>query len=104
MLGGVVNNGFIRFQGGGSVCGGGNDISITSLSSPTTVPWSGSGTFILNDVSVQDQTGSITAYSSTNVSGNNWTFVNSCPAYSNRSVSNVTGGSNFTGGATFRSN
>ncbi len=104
LLGGVVNNGYIRFQGGGSVCGGGNDISITSLSSPTTVPWSGSGTFILNDVSVQDQTGSITAYSSTNVSGNNWTFNPSCPAYSNRSVDRITGGSRITGGTTLRSN
>lgn len=84
-LGGTfVNNGEVIMQGNGATCGDADAISITSTVGATQRAWSGSGTFTMNDVSVQDQGGSaaITVYSGTSVSGNdtNWTFDAVCPA------------------------
>lgn len=102
-IGGLTNNGFVRFQGGGAICGGSDSLAITAggLSTPT---WSGSGTFIINDATVQDMQGSITAYNSTNGGNTNWTFNPSCPPYSNRTSTKVNGGTKITGGTKLRSN
>lgn len=83
LAGNVSNSGNIRFMSNGT-CGGTDDISIAS-STGVQRTWSGSGTYLFHDVTVQDQGGSaaITAYSSTSTSGNgvNWTFSGAaCPA------------------------
>ena len=84
LAGNVSNTGNIRFMSSGT-CGGTDSISITSSSAGFQRTWSGAGTYLFHDVTVQDQGGSsaITAYSSTSVSGNggNWTFSGgACPA------------------------
>lgn len=84
LAGNVSNSGNIRFMSSGT-CGGSDSISIASSSAGVQRTWSGSGTYLFHDVTVQDQGGSaaITAYSSTSVSGNggNWTFSGAaCPA------------------------
>lgn len=84
LAGNVSNSGNIRFMSNGT-CGGSDSISIASSSAGVQRSWSGSGTYLFHDVTVQDQGGSaaITAYSSTSVSGNgvNWTFSGAaCPA------------------------
>ena len=77
----VTNNGTINFNGGGSSCGDADTLYIRSTAASQR-SWSGSGTFNIQDASVQYQAGSasITVYSGTNVSNNgaNWTF-DSCP-------------------------
>jgi hypothetical protein len=84
ILGGSFDNsGSVTFQGNGASCGQTDDISITSTSGGSARSWTGSGAFNMNDVSVQDQNGSvaITVYSGASVSGNgaNWTFNSVCP-------------------------
>lgn len=84
LAGNVSNSGNIRFRSNGT-CGGTDSISIASSSAGVQRTWSGSGTYLFHDVTVQDQGGSaaITAYSSTSVSGNgvNWTFSGAaCPS------------------------
>ena len=84
LAGNVSNSGNIRFMSSGT-CGGTDSVSITSSSSGVQRTWSGTGTYLFHDVTVQDQGGSatITAYSSTSVSNNggNWTFSGgACPA------------------------
>lgn len=84
LAGNVSNSGNLRFLGNGT-CGGADSISIASSSAGVQRTWSGAGTYLFHDVTVQDQGGSsaITAYSSTSVSGNggNWTFSGgACPA------------------------
>jgi hypothetical protein len=82
LAGGVSNSGTISFDGSGGSCGNTDTIAITSTASPTQFTWSGSGTFAIYDVTAQDQAGSITAYNSTNISNNSWTFVTACPTFS----------------------
>lgn len=48
--------------------------------------------------------GSVTAYSSTNNGNTNWVFNAGCPAYSNRSTVNVTGGTKISAGTKLKSN
>lgn len=80
-------------------------LAITSSSPGTARTWSGSGTFVLNDLDVSDQSGSMTAYNSNNNnSSSTWTFNSSCPAYSNRGIVSVSGGVTIQGGTTIRSN
>lgn len=84
LAGNVSNSGNIRFRSSGA-CGGSDSISIASSSGGSQRSWSGTGTYLFHDVTVQDQGGSatITAYSSTSTSGNggNWTFSGAaCPA------------------------
>ena len=85
LSGGVSNSGTITFNANGNGCGQNDDISITSSVPATQRAWSGSGTFNLTDVSVQDQGGTaiIGVRSGTSVSGNgpNWPFVSQCSAY-----------------------
>lgn len=78
-------------------------LAITSSSPGTARTWSGSGTYVLNDLNVTDQSGSLTAYNS-NSDGSGWTFTSGCPAYSNRSSSKITGGAKITGGTKLKSN
>lgn len=47
--------------------------------------------------------GIVTAYNSTNTGNNTWTFNPSCPAYSNRTDTKVTGGTKITGGTKLKS-
>ncbi len=54
--GSVINNGTIDFDGGGAGAGGADTISIRSTVAGTQRDWSGSGTFEMDDVDVQDQT------------------------------------------------
>ncbi|HEY6120442.1 MAG TPA: DUF4214 domain-containing protein, partial [Pyrinomonadaceae bacterium] len=78
--GGVVNNGTIGFNSGGSFCGDPDDIAITSPLPGNA--WSGSGTFMLTDVTVSNQAGTapITVLSGTNAGNNgaNWTISSDC--------------------------
>jgi len=89
--GGVVNNGRIGFNSGGSPCGDPDDISITSPLPGNA--WSGSGIFLLTDVTVSNQAGtaSITALSSTDAGNNgaNWTISAACggPSASDGTIS-----------------
>lgn len=83
LSGGVSNAGTITFDGGGGGCGvGGDPILIRSSSSGTQRAWSGTGTFSMSDVDVQDQAGTaiITVFSGTNSgnNGSNWVFINAC--------------------------
>jgi len=79
LAGSVSNAGVITIQGNGTTCAQAIVVSITSTSSGVQRAWSGTGTFNINDVSVQDQGGTagISAKSSTDVSGNgaNWVFM-----------------------------
>lgn len=78
-LGGdVTNTGTIILDGSGIGCGGGNSIIVQSNSPGAARSWSGSGYFSVQDLVVTDQTGPLTAYSSTQGSGATWTFINSC--------------------------
>ena len=53
--GGVINNGMIGFNSGGSPCGDADDISITSPAPGNA--WTGGGIFMLTDVTVSNQAG-----------------------------------------------
>lgn len=78
-LGGdVANSGTIILDGSGIGCGGSNSIIVQSSSPGAARSWSGSGYFEVQDVVVTDQTGPLTAYSSTQGSGATWTFINTC--------------------------
>jgi peptidase C25-like protein len=82
-LGGNVSNaGTIELDGGGPACGDADSILIRSSSSGTQRLWSGTGTFRLQDVDVQDQAGTATivVFSGTNTGDNgaNWTFSAGC--------------------------
>ncbi|NTV30967.1 hypothetical protein HGA91_03260 [candidate division WWE3 bacterium] len=74
---GVTNSGAMLF-GTMSGCGGSDAIAITSTTNGSARTWSGNGSFEIFDVSVRDQNGKVTAYSSTSVSNTNWKFVSSC--------------------------
>ena len=77
-LGGNVSNaGLIDFRTG-NTCGGSDTIALHSSSNGVQRTWSGAGTTTMRDIEVKDQGGSITAYSSTNTSGNGWTFNANC--------------------------
>ncbi len=103
-LGGNVSNaGYIHLDGSGPICGESDAIQIRSSSSGVQRTWSGAGTFVLNDLNVKDQGGTLTAYSSTSVSGNGWTFNAGCPAYSNRTNVKVNGGTKLIQGAKLKS-
>ncbi len=101
--GGLANAGYLRFDGSGPQCGGSDTIAITSSSGGAARSWTGAGTFNINDVTVSDQNGSITAYNSTLSSNSNWTFNPGCPAYSARSTVKVNGKTKITGGAKLKS-
>ncbi len=101
--GNVSNSGYIHLDGGGSACGDSDPLQILSSSNGVQRTWSGAGTFVLDDLNVKDQGGTITAYSSTSVSGNGWTFNSGCPAYSNRTDVKVSGGTKITGGTKLKS-
>lgn len=104
---GFANAGYVRFDGGGVQCGDTDSISIATTTSTTARDWSGAGTYILIDTTVRDANDSgitITAYNSTLTSNSDWVFNSGCPTYSNRSVSNTIGGTNFVGGSNFSSN
>jgi len=84
LAGNVTNNGGrIGFRSS-NTCGDADSISIQSSSGGVQRSWSGTGEFIMHDVTVQDMggTAAITAYSSNSVSGNggNWAFDQYCPA------------------------
>jgi hypothetical protein len=82
LAGNVTNAGSITFKKS-AICGSTDTIAIHSSSNGVQRTWSGAGTFSFADAEVKDQGGSaaITAYSSTNTSGNggNWTFNATCP-------------------------
>ncbi len=90
--GNLSNSGTINVDSGGTGCGV-DDILIRSSVAATQRLWSGSGTFTLQDVDVQDQAGTaaITAYSSTNTgnNGTNWTFNASCSGFTPRPPASV---------------
>src|SRR5262249_52564646 len=79
---GVSNAGILQINGSTADCGEDDTISITPTVAGAQRPWSGAGTFDIEDVNVKDQGGSaiITALSSTNLSGNgpNWIIKNDC--------------------------
>lgn len=101
--GNVSNTGSIHLDGNGSTCGDSDAIQILSSSNGVQRTWSGAGTFVLNDLNVKDQGGTMTTYSSTSVSGNGWTFNSSCPPYSNKTDVKVGGGTKITGGTKLKS-
>lgn len=75
--GGVLNNGTMRFNGGGGNCGDADTILIRSTASEAARVWSGQGSFTFIDVDVQNQTkngAGISAQNSTD-SGNNTNFL-----------------------------
>lgn len=80
--GNVLNDGNIVLSRTGESCGEADDIFITSSSAGVQRAWSGSGTFDISDVTVQDQggTANIIAYSSTELTnvGDNWVIDNDC--------------------------
>ena len=83
ILGGnVVNEGIVDLNGNGGACGDADTVLIRSSASPTQRLWSGSGTFFVQDVDVQDQAGSasIIAFSSTSSgnNGGNWDIRADC--------------------------
>lgn len=74
--GGVLNNGTLRFNGGGGNCGDSDTILIRSTVSQTARVWAGQGSFTLIDVDIKDQSRNsmgISAQNSTD-SGNNTNF------------------------------
>ncbi len=77
----VTNTGLIHFDSTVIGCGT-DDIQIRSSVGGTQRTWSGAGSFVMQDVNVQDQNKSgtaITANSSTNNGNNtNWTFTVTC--------------------------
>ncbi|MES2315751.1 MAG: hypothetical protein V4486_03405 [Patescibacteria group bacterium] len=76
--GNVANAGTITLKSNNSTaCAGTDDIVIAS-SAAVQRTWSGAGTFTINNVSVSYQTGTVTAYDSTNTSNNGWTFATVC--------------------------
>ncbi len=77
LAGNVTNSGTVTLNGNAASCGEADDITITTSSVPTTRSWSGSGTYSLWDLNVLYQTGSRTAYSSTQGTGATWTFAGS---------------------------
>jgi hypothetical protein len=80
--GGLTNNGVIDFNANGTACGQTDDIAVTSTSGGIDRNWQGSGTFNLTDVNITDQNATVpvTAYSSTNTSNTgSWTFDAGCP-------------------------
>ncbi|MBX4187907.1 MAG: DUF2341 domain-containing protein, partial [Candidatus Doudnabacteria bacterium] len=81
-LGGdVTNAGSVTIDGTSSGCGAADDITISSSSGGVQRNWSGAGTFSIYDVTVSDMSGSITAFSSTEGSNSDWTFLGGCSAY-----------------------
>lgn len=81
MSGSMTNNGTVNINAHGATCPEPDDILITSLSHFQR-SWSGSGTFSLTDVTVEDQGGTavITVHSGTAGANNGlfWFFVASC--------------------------
>lgn len=77
LAGNVTNSGTVTLNGNAASCGEADDITITTSSVPTTRSWAGSGTYSLWDLNVLYQTGSRTAYSSTQGTGATWTFPGS---------------------------
>jgi hypothetical protein len=77
----VVNNGMVFFDGSGGGCTATlpNYVMINSTTTGVQVPWSGSGSFIMRYVGVEDQGGStpITVLNGTNNGDNSgsWTFA-----------------------------
>ncbi len=82
LSGNVSNSGTIDLNSNGAACGDSDSILIRSSVAATQRLWSGTGSFTLVDVDVQDQAGtaSITVESGTNTGNNgaNWTFA-ACP-------------------------
>ena len=78
---GLANAGAVQINGVTTACGEADSILIRSTGGQRA--WTGTGTFSLQDVDVQNQGGSaaITVFSGTNTGGNgvNWVFVG-CPA------------------------
>jgi hypothetical protein len=76
--GGLANSGYLKLDSNGGGGGSADSILIRSSASPTQRAWSGTGTFIMQDLDVQDQAGTatITVYNGTNSlnNGTNWTF------------------------------
>ncbi len=75
-LGGTfINAGTVEFDTNNQDCTNvSDDIQILSTSGGSQRAWSGGGTFTMYNLYVQDQGGSVTCYSCTNVSNNSWTF------------------------------
>jgi len=86
LSGNLSNSGTINFNANGTPCGDTDDILIRSSAGGTQRTWSGTGTFSLTDVNVQDQAtgvGVVILVNSGTNAGNNsagWVFVNSCAA------------------------
>ena len=82
LSGDVSNSGTITLNSNGAACGDAESILIRSSATPTQRLWSGSGTFTLVDIDVEDQAGTagITVLSGTDTgnNGGNWTFA-ACP-------------------------
>src|SRR6185295_14903005 len=80
--GNLSNSGLVDLVGGGPSRGDADSILIRSPSAGTQRLWSGSGTFSVKDVDVQDQAGtaSIEVLSGTNSGNNgaNWAFNPGC--------------------------
>lgn len=85
----LTNDGSVQVSGGGPACGDAAKILIRSSAVGTQRNWSGSGTFSLTDVDVQDQAGNIgvTVYGGVKSgnNGSNWTFLN-CPNSSGNQI------------------
>ena len=80
--GNLSNSGVVTINAGGPNCGDDDAILIRSSVAGTQRLWSGSGTFNMKDVDVQDQAGdaSIQVFSGTNSgnNGTNWTINSGC--------------------------
>jgi parallel beta-helix repeat protein len=99
---GVSNEGTIQLNGNGTACGQADAILIDSTANGVQRPWSGSGAFDIQDVTVQDQGGSalITAVSSTSTGNNsaNWTFTSGCVQSTTTAVASNSPGNTSTYG------
>ncbi|MFS8086982.1 MAG: beta strand repeat-containing protein, partial [Acidobacteriota bacterium] len=86
LTGNVANSGIINLNANGTSCGDADDILIRSVPGGTQRTWSGTGTFSMTDVDVQDQRtpvapppATIFVTSGTNTGNNTgWVFLASC--------------------------
>ena len=89
LSGGLTNDGTIQINGGGPACGDAAKTLLRSSAVGMQRSWSGSGTFSLTDVDVQDQAGNagVTAFGGVKSgnNGSNWTFLN-CPNSSGNQI------------------
>ncbi len=79
----LVNDGAVSFSGGGPSCGNPAGIFLQSAAPGVPVPWSGTGSFLLQNLSLMDQTTtlSLAVFNSTDAGdvGPGFSFIAGCP-------------------------